>query len=109
MSMPSDVSPDSTEALASMEADAPSGRGRTGASMSQEIGLAATALVAFVGIAILGPAVTRLLRPKPLSSRLRDKATVARYRVATATVEARKKGRLATKALRRLGGGTIQR
>ena len=108
MSMPSDVSPDITEAVDSIKAKVPPLRDTTGPT-GGEVGLAAAALVAFAGIAVLGPAITRLLRPKSLGARMADKAAVARYRVATAAADTRKKGRRASKTLRRLGGGAIRR
>lgn len=119
MSMPSDTNPDVAEAVAAIEAEVAragtlsADRRGTGRTATEQIGLAAAALVAFAGIALVGPAITRLLQPKSFQGRVADRVVVARYRAATAGAEARRRSRKAggraTKILRRLGGGTIRR
>ena len=125
MSMPSDVTPDITDALESQPARVVAvGKRMRQQLTGEQLGLAAAAAIAFLGVAIIGPALARIGRPKPLSRRLEDRARDVRQRVGEAGDRARQAGaeanerayRAATKAhkrakkqVRRLGGGSVWR
>jgi len=73
-------------------------------STREQRGLAAAALVAFVGVAVVGPAFTRLMTPKSRAARLKDEAA---FQAETMRRRAQKTGVKMRKKARRLGGGTI--
>ena len=123
MSMPSDVTEDITEAMA-LPPIKPIGKAVNEHLTSQQFGLVAAAAVAFLGVAILGPALIRIGKPKPLSRRVEDKARDVRERATAAGESARRAGakagerareeaakarKRARKQARRLGGGSIWR
>ncbi len=99
MSMPSDVTSDISEAV---ETIAP----KTGTSTRltrEQSGVAAAALVAFVGVAFLGPALSRALqRQRRLEERIARRARDMHHRARTA-------GRQAQKRIRRLGDQALRR
>ena len=72
----------------------------------QQRGWAATALVTFVGVAYIGPMLTRLLTPKSRAQKLRDEAA---YRAEYLRRRAGKAGKTVRKKARRLRGGTVRR
>ena len=75
-------------------------------STREQRGMAAAAVLTFVGVAFLGPALTRLTTPKTRAQRLRDEAA---YQAETLRRRARKGGARVRKKARRLGGGTAER
>ena len=103
MSMPSDTNADVTEAMERVERPEPPRRDQL---TSEQVGWAAAALVAFLGIAYGGPALARWQRRPPLKERLsrraRETRDLARKRADQARRKLRKQGR-------RLGGGSIWR
>jgi hypothetical protein len=126
MSMPSDVTPDITEAMEAAPAPPikPVARRLMDEVTAEQFGLVAAAAVAFLGVAILGPALARIARPKPLSRRLEDRARDLREQAVAAAERARRAGAKAgaqarqagtdagaraRKQARRLGGGSIWR
>ena len=106
MSMPSDVTADITEA---MEQRTPPSLQRASRSLLQRVtaeqaGYAAAAVIAFLGVAVIGPKIAELRRPRreSLSGKMHRTASDARRRADAATTQAGKR-------LRQLGGGTIRR
>ncbi len=108
MSMPSDVTSDVTEAMerekgAPRTLDAQAGQGVTVHFSPEQVGLAATAFIVFLGVSVFGPrlaALRGLGRPN-----LKAKA---RRAVEDARRQAEMTGLKARKRVRRLGGGTIR-
>ena len=99
MSLPSDVTPDVSEAMAQDRpavSTAPRPRGL------EQGGVIVAALVAFFGIAYLGPALTRLTRKPTLQDRMARRVQEARRQAEQAGGKVRKR-------VRQLGGGTIRR
>ena len=125
MSMPSDVTPDITAAVDAFAVPPTTGASRAKEHLTAEqFGLAAAAAIAFLGVAILGPALARIGKPKPLSRRVEDKARDVRERAGAIAEHAKQSGaeagartrraaahaqKRARKQARRLGGGTIWR
>ena len=72
----------------------------------EERGVIAAAVVAFLGVAIIGPRWRRLRTPKTRAQRLRDEAA---FQAEAFRRRAQKSGRRARKTARRLGGGTVER
>jgi hypothetical protein len=110
MSLPSDVTPDAADAVDRVKPSA--GRPTSGLT-NEQIGLAAAAIAAFLGIAYFGPMLSRLTRPKPLRARMAQRVRDAQDRAwafgKTTRDSGRKAGRRARKTVKRLGGGTIWR
>ncbi len=113
MSMPSDVTPDVTEAVEAIEKTAAPKLRRANNSLFRKItpeqyGFAAATLVAFFGVAIFGPKVREMRKPR--RQRLADRARESARRAARETRErARDVRDEAGRRLRQLGGGTIRR
>lgn len=97
MSMPSDTTPDVAEA---MEQAAPETVRRTSQLTPDQTGWAVAALVAFLGITYLGPALTRLARQPTRKARMERRWRDARR-------QARKTGNKVRGRVRQLGGGTL--
>ena len=99
MSMPSDMTSDISEAV-----DKIASKTGTGARLTREqSGVAAAALVAFVGIAFLGPALARALQRKQrLEERIARRAREMHARTRAA-------GRQAQKRVSRLGDQAFRR
>ena len=76
----------------------------------EERGVIAAAFVAFLGVAILGPWLTRIATPRTRAQRLKDEASFQaeafRRRAKKSGMKARKAAR---KTARRLGGGRVER
>lgn len=104
MSMPSDATPDITEAMAA-EPRFPGERLLTQFTPLQR-GWAAAALITFVGVAYLGPALTRWTARKSRAQRFKEDTA---DRTRQLRRHAAKEGSKARKKVRRLGGGTIWR
>lgn len=104
MSMPSDVTSDIGD---TMSKRSPRERSRRATNLLREItpeqiGLAAATLVAFLGVALVGPRVAELRRPPTLRERARVKARDTRRRAEAASARA-------TARLRRVGLETFKR
>jgi hypothetical protein len=99
MSMPSDTTPDVADAI---HEEARVLRPVRESLSSEQRGLIAAALVAFFGIAYIGPAIARLRRGPSRRDRAARALRDAKERAEDA---ARQGGR----RMRRLGGGTIRR
>ncbi len=113
MSMPSDVNPDVAEAVEAIEKRVPPTLRRANNSLfrkvsPEQVGFAAAALVAFLGVAILGPKVQEMRKPR--RQRMIDRARRAARQAAR---EARSRaGDVRDAAGRRvgqLGGGSFRR
>ena len=105
MSMPSDTNSDIAEAVEKIapHGAAPETRHGSARLTREQSGFAIASLIAFVGVAFLGPAMARALqRQKRLEERLARRARDARHR-------ARAAGRHAQKRLRKLGDTTFRR
>lgn len=101
MSMPSDMTSDVSEAMES-EPRFP-GERLLGQFTREQRGWVAAAVITFVGVVYLGPALTRVnLKQR----KLRDDAA---KRAAEIRRRAREAGSQARKRVRRLGGGMIRR
>ncbi|MCX8252881.1 protein of unknown function [Beijerinckiaceae bacterium RH AL1] len=76
----------------------------------EERGVIAAMIVAFLGIAIIGPAWTRARTPRSRAQKIRDEAAFQaeafRRRAQKSSRRARKSTR---KVAKRLGGGTLER
>ena len=76
----------------------------------EERGTIAAAIAALLGVAILGPRLTRLVTPRTRTQKLKDEAAFQteafRRRARKSAARARKSTR---KAARRLGGGRVER
>ena len=76
----------------------------------EERGIIAAAFIAFLGVAILGPWLTRMATPRTRAQRLKDEAS---FQAEAFRRRARKSGMKARKATRktarRLGGGRVER
>ena len=106
MSMPSDVTPDVTEAMG-QRGPIPARRDPPVVTIDltpQQVGFAVAALVAFLGVAVVGPRIAAIRRPA--RSRVKDRA---QRTVEEARRQAMEMGRQTGKRLRRLGGGPIWR
>lgn len=103
MSMPSDVTEDVTEAVERVARPRrPRARGNPLRKITvEQYGWAAATIIAFLGVAHLGPRLHRLIRPETTIEKARRKAIEARR-------EAERYGRKAGKRVRRLGGGAIR-
>lgn len=104
MSMPSDVTSDVGDTMGQRK---PRPLARTSRSLlrdvtPEQLGVAAAALVAFVGVSVLGPRIAELRRSPTLSERAQLRARDARRRASEA-------GQRTQKRLRQLGGGAIRR
>ena len=97
--MPSDI----TAAPGGHEAPARTDRGTTLTLSPEQIGLAATALIVFLGVSVIGPRIAELRRPKRPG--LKDRAQRAGR---DARLRAELAGHRAGRRRRRLGGGTIR-
>ena len=103
MSMPSDVTPDIAEAAERMERPfRPAGERIVSQMTDEQRGWAVAAFVAFLGVAFVGPAVGRALKPRSMREKLAYRAEHVRGR-------AMKAGKRAEKRVRRLGGGSFTR
>ena len=106
MSMPSDVTIDVTEALERMEPALPPATAPRSAQRRlspEQVGMAVSALITFLGVAVIGPKLLELRRPRAnLGYKAQRTARDARNRAAAAS-------RKAQKSLRQLGGGTFRR
>ena len=113
MSMPSDVNPDVAEAVEAIEKRVPPKLRRAGKSLFRQVtpeqyGFAAAALVAFLGVAICGPKVQEMRKPR--RQRIVDRARrAARQAADDARSRAEDVRDEAGRRLRQLGGGTIRR
>ena len=111
MSMPSDVTPDidvTPDLTGAMDAaPAPLAKAASRAKerlTAEQFGLAAAAAIAFLGVAILGPALARIGKPKPLSRRVEDKARDVRERAGAAGERAMRTGAKASERARQAAG-----
>ena len=113
MSMPSDVNIDVAEAVEAIEKRVPPTLRRANNSLFRKIspeqyGLTAAAIVAFLGVAICGPRLQEMRKPR--RQRLVERARRAAHQ---ATREAQRRAGEARddagRRLRQLGGGTIRR
>ncbi len=113
MSMPSDVNPDVAEAVQAMEDKVPPPVRRASRSLLRKIspeqyGFAAAALVAFMGVAICGPRVQEMRKPR--RQRMIDRARrAARQATREAQRQTQDVREAAAQRLRQLGGGTMRR
>ena len=113
MSMPSDVNPDVAEAVEAIEKRVPPEVRRASKSLFRKItpeqyGFAAATLVAFLGVAIFGPKVQEMRKPR--RKRLVDRARETARDTARETRErARDVRDEAARRLHQLGGGTFRR
>ena len=102
MSMPSDVTPDIAEAVERMERPMRIAR-QTSQFTPEQRGFALAAFVAFLGIAFVGPAIGRVLRPdRSTAKKVTRGAKALRGRAINA-------GKRIEKRVRRLGGGSFRR
>ena len=113
MSMPSDVTPDVAEAVEAIDERVTRSARRANSSVFRKIspeqyGFAAAAVIAFLGVAVCGPKVREMRKPR--RQRLIERARRTAQR---ATKEAQRQARdvrdEAGRRLRQLGGGTIRR
>lgn len=113
MSMPSDVNPDVAEAVQAIEARTPPKVRRATKSLFRQLtpeqyGFAAAVIVAFLGVAVCGPKVQEMRKPR--QRRMIDRA---RHAARKATVEARRQAQdvrdAAGRGLHQLGAGTLGR
>ena len=103
--MPSDVTSDVAEALEQREPAqvASAQRSLLQNISTEQAGLLAAAIVTFFGVAVIGPKLLELRRPRAnLGYKAQRSAREARLRAEAAGLRAQKR-------LRRLGGGTIRR
>lgn len=104
MSMPSDTNSDIAEAVEKITPHKATPKAsRPGRLTREQSGIAIASLVAFVGVALIGPAMARALqKQKRLQTRVARRARDARQRAGAA-------GRHAQKRLRKLGDTTFRR
>lgn len=113
MSMPSDVNPDVAEAVEAIEKRVPPKVRAASRSLFRKItpeqyGFAAATLVAFFGVAVCGPKLREMRKPR--RQRLIDRAREGARRTARDTRERAQDVRdEAGRRLRQLGGGTFRR
>ena len=113
MSMPSDVNPDVAEAVEAIEKRVPPELRRASKSLFRQItpeqyGFAAATLVAFLGVAICGPKLQDMRRPR--RQRMIDRARgTARQATETVQRHAQDVRDEAEHRWRQLGGGTFGR
>ena len=113
MSMPSDVTPDVAEAVQAMADKVPPPVRRASKSLlrkmsPEQYGFAAAAIVAFLGVAICGPKLQEMRKPR--RQRMIDRARrAARQATRDAQRQAQDVREAAARRLRQLGDGTIRR
>ena len=113
MSMPSDVNPDVAEAVRTIEDKVPpkvrdASRSLLRKVTPEQYGFAAAAFIAFLGVAICGPRVQEMRKPR--RQRMIDRARrAARQATKDAQGQAREARDRAGRRLRQLGGGAVRR
>lgn len=113
MSLPSDLNADVAEAVEAIEKRVPEQARRASKSLfrrisPQQYGFAAAMLAAFVGVAVLGPQVQEMRKPR--RRRVVDRVRTASVRAARDAQDRAQDFRdEAGRRLQRLGGGSFRR